>query len=354
MMRRVQILFEHGDDGKPFGSATIRLLRPFTHPTLRDQIEATASFDYGGQPVEAVILDRLWRPDVSLELIDRLLDRVRRSGARLIYALDDNFLDLPPAVASWFTPRHRQIVEHCLRCADGVMVTTSGLQQRFAEYNANIAIVPHALDERLLTAPNRSLFDRTLKRRLVIGYMGTFSHDDDVLMILPALREVFRRYAGRIEFQIVGVAERSQTRTALRELPARVIALPPEKVEYTRFMPWFTQLKWDIALAPLIDSAFTRCKSDIKFLDYSALGAAGIYSLVPVYTPTVQHLENGWLANNTVEAWVTALEALIMDAALRRRLADKAHQYLHAKRVLVRRSVAWVNAIAQLIECQSP
>lgn len=350
MMRLVHILFEHGSDGKPFGSATIRLLRPFTHPALHQSIEATAGFDYDERPVDGVILDRLWRPDVSIELIEQLIERVRRAKARLIYALDDNFLDLPQSVASWFTTRHRELVEHCLRRADGVMVTTPGLAQRFAEYNSNIVVVPHALDERLIARRRRSIVERWRESRVVIGYMGTFSHDDDLLMILPALRTIAQRYADRIEFQVVGVAERAQTHEALRQLNARVIPLQPDKVEYTRFMPWFTQLNWDIALAPLIDSVFTRCKSDIKFLDYSALGAAGIYSRMPVYEPTVQHMETGWLAENTVEAWTTALAKLIIDTTLRRRIAQNASQYLRAKRVLARAAPTWSNAIARLLE----
>ncbi len=348
-MRRVHVLFEHGSDGKPFGSATIRLLRPLTHPALRNHTEATADFEYDGQPVDAVILDRLWRPDVSIERIEQLVHAVHQAGAQLIYAIDDNFLDLPPTIASWFTPRHRQIVETCLRLADGVMVTTLGLQQRFAEYNANIVIVPHALDERLFARRQRSIIERFVRRRIVIGYMGTFSHDDDLLMILPALREIRQQYGDQIEFQIVGVAERAQTHAALRELQARVIPLQPENVEYTRFLPWFTQLKWDIAIAPLIDSVFTRCKSDIKFLDYSALGAAGIFSQTPAYESTVRHLETGLLAENTVEAWEKALETLVTNKPLRMQLAREATQYLYAQRVLAKGTSAWRTALNQLL-----
>lgn len=349
MKPRIHILFEHGADGQPYGSAQIRLLRPLTHPALGDEFDVTSGLEYAGQAVEAVILDRLWRPDISPALAEQIVAAVRRAGAKLIYTLDDNFLDLPPSVAGWFTPQHRQVVEFFLSEADGVMVTTPGLQERFAPYNRHSVVVPHALDERLLKPKPRAWLDRFRSRRIIIGYMGTFSHDDDLLMIAPALRAAIERHSASVEIQLIGVAERPATLAALSGLPVRVITLRPELVEYTRFLPWFTQQRWDIALAPLIDSPFTRCKSDIKFLDYSALGAAGIYSRVPAYESSVRHLETGWVTDNTIEAWQSALKQLISSRDLRRDLAQRAAHYLDAERVLRQRAHDWSAALAQLI-----
>ena len=350
MKPRLHILFEHGADGQPYGSAQIRLLRPFTHPALRGEFEVTAGLEYDGKAVEAVILDRLWRPDISLALAERVTEAVRRARAKLIYTLDDDFLDLPPSVASWFTAQHRRVVEFFLRQADGVLVTTSGLQQRFAAYNRRIAIVPHALDERLLAPQKRSRPDWCKSPRIAIGYMGTFSHDDDLLMIVPALRAVSERQRGKIDIQLVGVVEHPQTLEALRDLPVTVLPLTPDRVEYPRFMGWFTRLKWDVAIAPLMDSPFTRCKSDIKFLDYAALGAAGIYSRLPAYESSVRHRETGWLTENTSEAWQTALGTLLADKALRTDLVRNAQRYLYDQRVLAHSAVAWRAALSELFE----
>lgn len=349
MKPRLHILFEHGADGQPYGSAQIRLLRPFTHPALRGEFEVTTGLEYDGKVVEAVILDRLWRPDISLVLAERVTEAVRRAGVKLIYALDDDFLDLPSSVASWFTAQHRQVVEFFLRQADDVWVTTSGLRQRFAAYNRRIAVVPHALDERLLAPKKRSRTDWRRSSRITIGYMGTFSHDDDLLMIVPALRAVCERQREKIDIQLVGVAERPQTLEALRDLPVTVVPLTPDRVEYPRFMSWFTRLKWDVAIAPLMDSPFTRCKSDIKFLDYAALGAAGIYSRLPAYESSVRHRETGWLTENTPEAWQGALETLLTDKALRAKLVRKAQHYLYDQRVLAHSAAAWRAALRELI-----
>jgi glycosyltransferase involved in cell wall biosynthesis len=115
-------------------------------------------------------------------------------------------------------------------------------------------------------------------------------------------------------------------------------------------MLWFTsRIRWDVALAPLRDNAFTRCKSDIKLLDYSAIGAAGIYSRVPAYATSVRHGVTGWLTDNHPDAWFEALRTLLGDPALRRRIGASARASLYAERTLARSLGAWTRALDQVV-----
>ncbi len=107
---------------------------------------------------------------------------------------------------------------------------------------------------------------------------------------------------------------------------------------------------WDLAIAPLVDNHFSRHKSDLKFLDYSALRIPGIYSRMPVYETSVNHLENGYLASNTPDAWIEALEFLIGDPSLGKDLANNAQQYIFSQRTLEHRATDWQNAILELVE----
>ena len=187
-------------------------------------------------------------------------------------------------------------------------------------------------------------------RRKVVGYMGTFTHDDDLAMVEPALREIWQRHPGGVEFQFVGVVGRKETMRALLGLPVRVFRPTPKQAEYPRFMPWFSgHFRWDIAISPLRDVPFNRCKSDIKFLDYSAIGAAGIYSRVPAYESSVCHLGTGWLVENDVGAWTQALEALLSDDRLRTQLAYNATHCLYSERILARCAQYWPKAIENLL-----
>jgi glycosyltransferase involved in cell wall biosynthesis len=357
--RRVHILYEYGTDLRPHGSAFIRLLRPLTHPALCESLEVTSDLTYDGQDVDAVIVDRLWRPDISPSLAISLVENVRRAGVQLIYALDDNLLDLParqlPLVSqgkAWPTEEHIWVVHFFLRQADGVTVTTRALQERLLGFNPNMVVVPQALDERLLVGGGPpSISSPFGQRRKVIGYMGTLTHDDDLTMILPALHIIWERHGSEIEFQIVGGVGRVNTLQALKELPVRVVNPRPEEIEYPLFMLWFSShLRWDIAISPLEDTPFNQCKSEIKFLDYSAIGAAGIYSQVPAYESSVRHLETGWLAENEVDAWVEALEELLSNDRLRMQIAQNATRYLYAERILAYCAHNWLKALEDLLD----
>jgi glycosyltransferase involved in cell wall biosynthesis len=129
-----------------------------------------------------------------------------------------------------------------------------------------------------------------------------------------------------------------------------VLNPPAVDADYPNFIPWMKKnLNWDIGIAPLEDTVFTRSKSDIKFLDYSALGIPGIYSRVPSYTGTVRHMETGWLAENTPDAWIEALETLVSDVALRTNLAQAAQDYVFSQRTLQHSAYLWQEAIKSIV-----
>jgi glycosyltransferase involved in cell wall biosynthesis len=350
MNPQLHILFEHGlHDLTPFGSSQIRLIRPFSHPDLQRVFNATFGPEYFGQTVDAVIVDRLWRPRINLPTAKSLRNDIHRNKAKLIYALDDNFLNLNLDELDFqLTNETLDSVKYFLTNADGVIVTTDALKEQFSEYNSQILVVPNMLDERLFAF---TAYKPTPKDKVVIGYMGTYTHDADLKMIMPALREIRKSHPGRIEIQVLGVSIKAETFQALNALPAQVISLDPLFRSYDKFVPWFqSNIHWDIGLCPLLDSTFNRCKSDIKHLDYGAAGIPGIYSRVPAYASTVQHLLTGYLADNTVDAWVEGIKRLINDVDLRYRIAVNACDYVLSQRTVEASSRNLVSAIDTILE----
>ena len=107
-------------------------------------------------------------------------------------------------------------------------------------------------------------------------------------------------------------------------------------VAYPDFVPWLRgqSRAWDIAVAPLQDTPFNHHKSDLKYLEYSALGLPGIFSDVTPYSDSVRHDDTGLLCANTTEAWCAAIVRLAQDAALRERLATAARRYVVGERCL--------------------
>lgn len=351
--RRVYALYEYagGRNLSSHCSGHLRLLRPFLYPTVRGQVELRAGRRFDGAQYDAVIVERFWRGGVQFAELRRLVADIRRSGSRFLYALDDNMFDLRAGLPGthWYTDEHLEMLEWMSGEADGLLVSTEPLRQRVLRYNQNVVVLPNALDDRLLVQALRSPADTPFgERRIVIGYMGTKNHDEDMELIAPAFHRLYQRYGNRIEIQIVGVVARSGTLKALHGVPYRVLAPPPGGEDYPLFMPWFTStMRWDIAIAPLRDNAYNRCKSDIKLLDYAALGAAGVFSRILPYESMPAGV--GLLADNQPAAWTDALERLVGDDALRRRIAVTARQYVIGQRTLRQCAPMWPQAIDKLL-----
>lgn len=99
-----------------------------------------------------------------------------------------------------------------------------------------------------------------------------------------------------------------------------------EIIDYRQHAELVTQMKVDIFVASLVDNLFNRCKSSIKYWEYSALGIVGVFSNLDPYTRVITNGKNGFLAS-TPEEWYQSLKLLIDNRDLRLSVAQNA--YLH-------------------------
>jgi processive 1,2-diacylglycerol beta-glucosyltransferase len=345
-MLHIHIIFEHGVDLKPFGVAYIRDILPLTHPTNSEAFQVTQATGYSSS-ADVFIVERTWKPDITLEEAEKLVSQIRKDGARLVYSIDDNLIDLETIPL-----RARAVVYYLCRIADGILVSTEYLKERLHLFNPHIYVLPNTLDERLFTENLKQLpAGKTNNARKTIGFMGTFTHDADLMMVLQALRKTLRKQIDSVQFQLVGGFSSQTIIHSFQGLPLQVMGPNPIDMAYPNFIPWMMKnLSWDVAIAPLENTMFNRCKSDIKFLDYSALGFPGIYSRVPAYEGTVRHLETGYLVENTPSAWAEALDELLSNNDLRTQLALNAQEYVFSSRTLLQGAIRWREAIFSIIQ----
>lgn len=348
-MLNVHVLYEHGADLRPYCTAHIRLLRPLAYPANSSAFRLSWGTEY--KSADVILLDRLWKPGFSLQLAGELVERVKRDQSRLIYSVDDNLLDLKTEGPILKGPRAEElaIIRYFAREADGIIVSTDRLRERLTCFNKKIVVVPNALDERLFEERALGLDSTAGNGHITIGYMGTFTHDADLMMVLQALRATLRKHRDTIEMQFVGGIADPTVIKCFDGLAVRILDVG-DHYEYPDFARWMARhVHWDIAIAPLEDNVFNRCKSDIKFLDYGILGLAGIYSDVPPYRETVRHLETGYLAANNVQTWSEAFERLVRDRPLREKLGQNAREYVLADRTLRQCAQNWPAAIMSIV-----
>ena len=77
--------------------------------------------------------------------------------------------------------------------------------------------------------------------------------------------------------------------------------------------------KFDIGLTPLRDRQFNRCKSNVKYLEYSAM------KIPTIASPVEPYKNNIGLFSKSKEDWINNLEELINNKELRLQLGQSAY-----------------------------
>jgi len=343
---RIVIVPERYDFGGPTPCAHIRLLQPLDHPATGDRFDITLAdhatvFDC---QADIIVTQRHAIPDPITA--NRLAEHARRTGAKLLYDLDDDLLSIPAD-----HPDARQLhpltdgVRCMLAVADAVWVSTPGLANRLASIRPDAVVIENRLDERLWThAPAPSPFwDHPVR----ILCMGTSSHDHDFAMIEPALLRLHAEYGGAIAIDILGMTNRA-------ELPAGLNRIGPTthaSRSYPGFVDWLThrQPRWHIGLAPLLDTPFNLSKSPIKAMDYAALGLTVLASDTPVYRGSIADGPAGQLVANDPLHWHAAIDWLIRNQALRQTRIAQARQAFLAQATLATQGGERHDALVRLL-----
>lgn len=82
----------------------------------------------------------------------------------------------------------------------------------------------------------------------------------------------------------------------------------------------------DINIAPLTQSSFNDCKSEIKWLEAAVLGIPSVVSSSDMYRRTVEHGVDAMIADN-VDDWFHMLNRLVLDEALRLKVGRAAREH---------------------------
>lgn len=313
-------------------------------------------------PEQALVLQRV----AMTPAVSRLIERMNAAGRPVIFDVDDLIFEpqlapwhrgvanLSPAEQTLYIEGVRRYAATLQRC-DHVLTTSPLLAELASRHGPQAHLLRNALGTEMLNWCEELYQVRQAQRRqdggdkvgsgdkVVIGYgSGTSTHDVDFAEAAAAVLDVMTRYP-QVELWIAGPMR----------LPAELAQFGP-RVRRFPLQDWrdWLQLasKMDIALAPLeMGNIFCRAKSEIKFVEAGALGIPCVASAIDPFLAAITHAENGLLAANPAQ-WMNALDSLVADADLRRRLGDNARTSVHAHYSLPARTREVGQLLPRLLE----
>ena len=256
--------------------------------------------------------------EAKILLLHRSIMREERDMGFLRSVLDQNYLivqeidDDPRHFEDSYTKDDR----FALRCAHAAQTSRQPVADFLGETLDDVAIFANQMA--FLPA-----LREPIKRKAVRVFFGAFNREPDRDESLGAINRVIERSNRPIEFEVIhdrGFFD----------------GLKTDRKRFTIRMNYELYLdilrRADIALLPLLDTQFNRCKSDLKFIESAAHGVVAIASPT-VYAETVRDGETGVLYRSP-EEFEERFTRLVAEEARRLAIREAAWAYVRDERML--------------------
>ena len=260
----------------------------------------------------------------------------RRLGLPVLYDIDDplfsvsayetygNMAEVDPGLKAHFVaeaPRYAEMMNG----ADLVTVSTPGLAAHARLYTRRpVHLRRNFADAETLEAGARAMAARGAPDGVfrVVFASGSQGHEADFMQIAQVLTEVITAAPGR-ELLILGHFD-------LAKLPPALVA----RTVHHRFVPYARYLSElaaaDVAVMPLADDIFNRCKSAVRVIDAASVGVPAVVSDIGDLPALIAAGQTGHVARGTQD-WREALGRLAADPGRARAMGQAARAALETR-----------------------
>ena len=193
--------------------------------------------------------------DAQLSTLEQLRNTV---APRVVMDFDDLITEVPKhsyhAAQIW--PDIERRVRLACSLSDCITASTEPLAARLRAWHDDVRVIPNGIDPMLWQPPTEA---SARAGKLRVGWAGGLSHAGD----LAVIREIVASLADEVEWVFFGMCLED---------------MQPHLTEFHHGVPFedypakLASLRLDLALAPLEDNAFNECKSNLRLLEYGALG----------------------------------------------------------------------------------
>lgn len=242
-------------------------------------------------------------------LTEQIVSEVKRHGRLVFYFLDDDLLHLPEdslSRAYFDYGENRKALQDIIGQSDGLW----GVNEEIRKIYLPLCGVQRWICTRVPIHLREVVSHNAAQYPVKILYAGSKDHQSIVREILaPAVQKVIERCGEAVDFTFVGPDPQIKGSA---------------QVHYHTFFDNYKQYRafvengnYQIGLAPVRLSQFYQCKYYNKFVEYTSIGAAGIYTNSPLYGQIVKDGENGLLSRNEPEDWSELIIQFVEQPELR-------------------------------------
>jgi len=265
--------------------------------------------------------------DMSLAMFLGFRDKRLFGKKKILMEIDDDAFNVNAesyASLSYHSGSvNEDIVKKQIENASGLIVTTEYLKKVYEHLNPYIAVIPNGIDFEVW---DNLEYQKSNRNRIRIGWAGGQAHNEDLKIMGKVIPLILSKYQN-VEFMFMGhkseyipYGENVYHHTNTKGSPVWVgIDKYPQEL---------ANLKLDIGIAPLRDNRFNRAKSNLRFLEYGAMGIPTVASNVEPFKHTIS---DGLIKVTEVEEWVDALSSLIESQVVRQLKGRVAYNDVKAK-----------------------
>lgn len=267
-------------------------------------------------------------------------DRIQKAhsnGQKVLYEIDDFVHGIwkikDHAQRERFYKKVIKSFQHTMGLCDGLIVSTDFLGDQYAKYNENVYVCKNGLDTERYSGiefPDR-------EGKFVIGWAGGSAHEKAITPWLGEVGKLVRTYKD-VYFVSIGMP---YGETLNKIYPGKGLTVPWITIEN---LP-YALTNFDCYIAPMHDSKYFKSKSNLRWLEGSAIGLPGVVN-PQNYFDAVDN-ETALYATTPEEAG-DCLQELIEDRNLGPKIGKSAQEYVQKHFDVAKTSESWVHAITDI------
>lgn len=258
----------------------------------------------------------------SMSVIDYELAKLaKKHGKYVALLLDDDFLSLPNdyginQVGIW--NGRKKSLKKMLDYIDGIMTSNIQLGEKYSIIGRKKKYI------HLDTMVEKESLIKPMLRKNNITRILLYCNDGTTVIFDQIIRPVIKLLAearpGEFELDLISL----HPDLSEYEKAVQINYIP--HMPYPEFRKFINERHYSIGLAPISDDEFSKYKYCNKYIEFTRIGAVGIYSYCDIYKRVIVSGANGILTSNDANAWFNNIIKLHEDDKFRVSLAEEAQK----------------------------